>query len=261
MLRDLLDSPDYSRVVAVARKPLAVSHPKLTVLIGDLASLPALKPRLVADEIFVALGTTRKHTPDEAAYYKIDHDYPVSAAEIAKANGTRSVFLVTAVGANARSGAFYLRTKGEVERDILALDFEHTHIFRPSMILGARDEDRPRERLIIALWGVLNPLLVGPADRYRGLTGNDIAHAIAKAARHQTRRCAPIIGKRWRHCFERDAERRMGRAKRNPSRALLRDEHDGFRKCSTHPKSCHRNSRFRTFLCDVLAWAGRPTIP
>ncbi len=27
LLRDLLDSPDYSRVVAVARKPLAVSHP------------------------------------------------------------------------------------------------------------------------------------------------------------------------------------------------------------------------------------------
>jgi len=52
MLRDLFDSPDYSQVIAVARKPLAVSHPKLTVLIGDLASLPALKPQLVADRIF-----------------------------------------------------------------------------------------------------------------------------------------------------------------------------------------------------------------
>ncbi|MCS3896525.1 uncharacterized protein YbjT (DUF2867 family) [Bradyrhizobium japonicum USDA 38] len=186
LLQDLLNSPDYSRVIAVARKPLAVSHPKLTVLIGDLASLPALKPQLVADEVFIALGTTRKHTPDEAEYYKIDHDYPLLAAEIGKANGARSVFLVTAVGANAGSGMFYVRTKGEVERDILALDFDHTHIFRPSMILGERDEDRPRERLIISIWRVLNPLLVGSANRYRGLTGNEIAHAIAKAARHQT---------------------------------------------------------------------------
>ena len=188
LLGDLLNSPDYSKVMAVARRPLAVSHPKLTVLIGDLASLPALKPQLVADEIFIALGTTRKHTPDEAEYYQIDHDYPLLAAEIARANGARSVFLVTAVGANAGSGVFYVRTKGEVERDILALDFDHTHIFRPSMILGERDEDRPRERLIIAIWGALNPLLFGPADRYRGLTGNEIAHAIAKAARHQTER-------------------------------------------------------------------------
>jgi uncharacterized protein YbjT (DUF2867 family) len=186
LLRDLLDGADCAQVIAVVRKPLTLSHPKLTVLIGDLASLPALKPQLVADEIFIALGTTRKHTPDEAEYYKIDHDYPVLAAEIARANGARSVFLVTAVGANAKSGVFYIRTKGEVERDILALGFDHTHIFRPSMILGQRDEDRPRERLLIAAWGVLNPLLLGPADRYRGLTGEEIARAMANAARHQT---------------------------------------------------------------------------
>jgi uncharacterized protein YbjT (DUF2867 family) len=186
LLRDLLDGADYAQVIAVVRKPLTLSHPKLTVLIGDLASLPALKPQLVADEIFIALGTTRKHTPDEAEYYKLDHDYPVLAAEIARANGARSAFLVTAVGANAKSGVFYIRTKGEVERDILALGFDHTHIFRPSMILGQRDEDRPRERLLIAAWGVLNPLLLGPADRYRGLTGEEIARAMANAARHQT---------------------------------------------------------------------------
>lgn len=186
LLRELLDNPDYERVIAVVRKPLALSHAKLTTLIGDLASLPALKPQLVADEIFIALGTTRKHTPDEAEYYKIDHDYPVQAAEIAKANGARSVFLVTAVGADAGSSMFYIRTKGEVERDILALDFDHTHIFRPSMILGQRDEDRPRERLFVAAWGVLNWLLVGPADRYRGLTGEEIARAMANAAQHQT---------------------------------------------------------------------------
>jgi uncharacterized protein YbjT (DUF2867 family) len=186
LLRELLGNPDYERVIAVVRKPLALRHTKLTTLIGDLASLPALKPQLVADEIFIALGTTRKHTPDEAEYYKIDHDYPVLAADIAKANGARSVFLVTAVGANARSSGFYIRTKGEVERDIVALDFDRTAIFRPSMIMGQRDEDRPRERLFIAAWGVLNPLLVGPADRYRGLTGEEIARAMANAAQHQT---------------------------------------------------------------------------
>jgi uncharacterized protein YbjT (DUF2867 family) len=185
LLRDLLNNPDYEQVIAVVRKPLALNHARLTTLIGDLASLPPLKPQLVADEVFIALGTTRKHTPDEAEYFKIDHDYPVLAAEIAKANGAKSVFLVTAVGANAASSVFYVRTKGEVERDVLALNFDHTHIFRPSMILGERDEDRPRERMIIAVWNVINPLLVGPADRYRGLAGEAIARAMANAAQHQ----------------------------------------------------------------------------
>ena len=40
---------------------------------------------------------------------------------------------------------FYIRTKGEVERDILALNFEHTHLFRPSMLLGHREENRPMD--------------------------------------------------------------------------------------------------------------------
>lgn len=183
VLRDLIASPDYSQVIAVVRKPLALSHPKLTVLIGDREALPALAPQLVADEVFIALGTTRKHTPDEAEYYRIDHDYPVEAAAIARQNGARAVFVVTAVGADAGSRIFYVRTKGEVERDITALDFDHTHIFRPSMIMGGRTEDRPAERLWIAAFRILGPLLLGPANRYRGIEAADVARAMLRAAR------------------------------------------------------------------------------
>ena len=85
LVRDLLASPDYAQVIAVVRRPLALADPKLTVLIGDLDRLPALAAQLKADEVFIALGTTRKQTPDEAEYYRIDHDYPVAAARIALA--------------------------------------------------------------------------------------------------------------------------------------------------------------------------------
>lgn len=186
VLRNLLDSPDTTRVIAVARRPLPLTHPKLTVLIGDRDALPALAPQLVADEIFIALGTTRKHTPDEAEYYRIDHDYAVQAATIARRNGARAVSVVTAVGADAASAQFYLRTKGEVERDIIALDFDRTHIFRPSMIMGGRTEDRPMERLWIALAHLAGPLLRGPLDRYHGIDAAEVAQAMVAAARSGT---------------------------------------------------------------------------
>lgn len=35
--------------------------------------------------------------------------------------------------------------KGEIERDILALDFPHTVILRPGLIGGRREESRPAE--------------------------------------------------------------------------------------------------------------------
>jgi uncharacterized protein YbjT (DUF2867 family) len=181
-----LDSPDYDRVTAIARKPLAISHAKLNVLIGDYHTLPDLRSEIRGDDLFITLGTTRKNSPNQAEYYQVDRDYPVLAARIAKDNGVKSVFVVTAVGADLKSAFSYPRTKGEVERDLIQLDFEHTHIFRPSMLLGKRKEKRPLEKTLIRIWRWLNLLLVGKADRYRGITGEALAAAIVNSGRNQS---------------------------------------------------------------------------
>ena len=186
LLSELLNSPDYEQVTAIVRKSLSISHPKLNTLIGDYSSLPALESQISADEIFITLGATRATSPEKEKYYQVDHDYPVLAARIAKARGARSVFLVTAVGANPRSRISYVRTKGETERDIIALDFEHTHIFRPSMIMGNRQENRPLEKPFIKTWSAMNPILVGKINRYRGIAGEDIAKAMKNSAINQS---------------------------------------------------------------------------
>lgn len=186
LLQALLDSPDYARVTAIVRKPLAISHAKLNVLIGDYHTLPGLRSEIRGDDLFITLGTTRKNSPNQAEYYQVDHDYPVLGARIAKDNGVKSVFVVTAVGADLDSAFFYTRTKGEVERDLIQLDFEHTHIFRPSMLMGQRRQDRPLEKTLIGIWGWLNLLLVGKADRYRGISGEALAAAIVNSARNQS---------------------------------------------------------------------------
>jgi uncharacterized protein YbjT (DUF2867 family) len=186
LLDELLNNPDYEKVIIVVRKKLDISHPKLTMLTGDYHSLPDLKTTIAADDIFIALGTTKKNTPDKDEYYQVDHDYPVLAAKIAKEKGARSVFVVTAVGPNANSRIFYIRTKGETERDILALDFEHTNFFRPSMIMGNRKEHRLLEKILIKLFSVINPIFIGALKRFRGITGKDIAKAMNNAAKNQS---------------------------------------------------------------------------
>jgi uncharacterized protein YbjT (DUF2867 family) len=186
ILNELLNDSDYEQVIAVVRKPLNITHPKLKTVIGDYQSLPGLKENLVGDDVFISLGTTRKHQPNPKEYYQIDHDYPVLAAKIAKENGAKSVFIVTAVGADANSKLFYVRTKGEVERDIIKLNFNHTHIFQPSMLLGNRQEDRPLEKILIKIWGGANFLFFGGLQRYKGIEGKDVAKAMHHAAKHQT---------------------------------------------------------------------------
>jgi uncharacterized protein YbjT (DUF2867 family) len=187
LLSELLNSPDYGHVTAAARKSLNITHPKLKTLISDYNSLPSVKSELAADEVFITLGTTRANSPEKSDYYQVDHDYPVLAARLAKENGAKSVFLVTAVGANPNSKFFYVRTKGETERDVIALNFEHTHIFRPSMILGNRKEKRSQlEAVLMGFWSALNLLLMWKADKYKGITAEDIAKAMIKSAKNQT---------------------------------------------------------------------------
>ena len=182
LLRDLLERSEYQSVTAVVRKDPGLAHPKLHTLLGDLDSVGEGMSGSALDEVFIALGTTRKRTPDRTAYYRVDHDYPVAAARAVQALGARSVFLVSSVGADPASQVFYVRTKGQTERDILALGFDHTHIFRPSMILGNRTEPRPLEHFLGRAWALLDPLLMGSLDRYKGIHGADIARAMGRAA-------------------------------------------------------------------------------
>ena len=187
LLSELLNNSDYELITAVARKSLNITHPRLRTVIADYNSLAGVKSEIAADEVFLALGTTRKNSPEKAEYCQADHDYPVLAARIAKERGAKSVFLVTAVGANPHSKFFYVRTKGETERDVIALNFEHTHIFRPSMIMGNRKEKRSLlEEALMRFWSALNPLLIWKGDKYKGITGEDIATALIKSAKNQT---------------------------------------------------------------------------
>lgn len=182
LLAMLLASADYDRVTIVVRRDPGLAHTKLVTLVGDLDSLSAVADRIEVDDVFIALGTTKAKTPDEAAYYRIDHDYPVRAAAVAQARGATGVFLVSAIGASAQSSVFYLRAKGDTERDVIALCIARTHIFRPSQLLGQREEKRPRERFIIAVWPAIDWLLVGSARKYRGIAGADVARAMMRAA-------------------------------------------------------------------------------
>ncbi|WP_461484951.1 SDR family oxidoreductase, partial [Pedobacter sp.] len=79
LINNLLHSDSYSEVLVVVRKPLNLTHPKLKTIVADYQSLALHQDELFADDVFIALGTTKKKTPNESEYYQIDHDYPVLA--------------------------------------------------------------------------------------------------------------------------------------------------------------------------------------
>lgn len=182
LLQELLNSSIYGEITIVVRKPLDIDHPRLRILVGGFDAMPALIENVIVDEIFIALGAIQNNKQSSKEFYQIDHDYPVLAAKMAKMNGAKAVFLVTAAGANVNSKFKYVRTKGETERDIIALDFNHTHIFRPTMIIGDRKDKRPFEKIGMKVWKLLHPIFIGKQENYKEIDGKDIGKAMYNAA-------------------------------------------------------------------------------
>lgn len=182
LLNTLLADPLYANVTAVVRRDIGQRHDKLKLLIADLQTINKVKHALTGDDVFCCLGTTRKKTPDLDAYYRIDHDYPVRAAELTKAMGASAFVLVSALGANVASRNFYLRMKGETECDVLAVGFERTHLFRPSLLMGSRNEKRWAEELGQGISMFINPLLINGLSKFRSIHIEPLARAMVRAA-------------------------------------------------------------------------------
>lgn len=180
LVKQLLESQAYSKIVLLLRKPLNISHSKLIQEVIDFDKLDASK--IVGDDLFCAMGTTLKKAGSKEAQYKIDCTYPYEIGKIAKANGVKQFILVSAVGANFDSSNFYLRTKGDLEKKIQSLNFHNFVSVRPSMLLGNREEHRLGEKIGTVLSNILSPLLFGSLRKYHGVEASDVAKSMQKFA-------------------------------------------------------------------------------
>ncbi|SDO24155.1 Uncharacterized conserved protein YbjT, contains NAD(P)-binding and DUF2867 domains [Janthinobacterium sp. OK676] len=178
VLRLALMDARVTAIVAPVRKSLP-GHPKLEAPRVDFDRLPLDAPWWQADAVICTLGTTMKVAGTRQAFWRVDHDYPLAAARLALAAGTRTYALNSAAGANVASRFFYNRVKGDLERDLEALGFASLTHVRPGLIGGEREEARAGEGAALRVLRVLGPVLprrwrINPAPR--------IASALLEAA-------------------------------------------------------------------------------
>ncbi len=178
----LLENDCYSRVVALGRRILDVSDSKLVQAQVDFERLPDERDWFAVDDVFCCLGSTIAKAGSREAFARVDRDYPRAIAKKALQQGAKQFLLVSSVGANPKSRNFYLRTKGEVERDVSALGFAAVHIFRPSMLLGDREEFRWKEKIFEPVVRMLSVAMIGSLRPYRAIEARDVAKAMVRAA-------------------------------------------------------------------------------
>ncbi|MES2558882.1 MAG: oxidoreductase [Bacteroidota bacterium] len=181
-LYNLLETKEYTRIIALVRKPLAIKHHQLEQVVVDFNRLATYKEMMVADDIFCCLGTTIRVAGSQDNFRKVDFEYPVEVAKICLQNGATQFLLVSAMGAAPTSSIFYNRVKGEVEQAITNLNYKCFRIFRPSLLLGNRKEVRVGELIAKAVMKVLGVVFIGPLKKYKAIEGETVAKAMVKAA-------------------------------------------------------------------------------
>jgi uncharacterized protein YbjT (DUF2867 family) len=181
LLQLALQHPEISRVVAPTRRPLP-PHAKLDNPLVDFEELPEDAAWWKSDLTLCALGTTLRQTKSKAGFYRVDHDYVLAAAKLARRAGTPAFGLISSLGADASSRVFYLKVKGETEQALGTLGFVALVIARPSLLIGGtRASTRPLEAFGLFLGKHLASLL---PRHYRAVTTLQVARALLEAGLH-----------------------------------------------------------------------------
>ncbi|MEP0264811.1 NAD(P)H-binding protein [Dokdonia sp.] len=174
----LIKDATYSKIKLFTRRPTEFSSPKIEEIICDLLKLEEVKDQFTGDVVFCCIGTTKAKTPDRLVYHKIDYGIPITAAQLAKENKIDTYMVISSVGTSDKSLFFYVRTKGEMERDVLKTGILNTYIMKPAFINGRPDEDRKGENRLKLWMRVMDFFMIGPLKKYSSTHALQIAKAM-----------------------------------------------------------------------------------
>ncbi|KAG9475894.1 hypothetical protein GDO78_003996 [Eleutherodactylus coqui] len=110
LLKQIVQSQLFGKVTVVGRRKLNFEDEAYKDVVGDIIIY-----------VFRLAG-----------FIRVDHDYVLQSAQLAKAGGCQHFSLESSKGADKSSSFLYLRVKGEVEAEVEELGFERFSIFRPA---------------------------------------------------------------------------------------------------------------------------------
>ncbi len=183
----LVGSTCYSKLLLEKETPEIVSFSRRRLnlrggqeRVSDLRDIDRLMEGLEAETALCCVGTTLKKAKSRAAFEEVDLNLPLRFAVAAKKHGVKNFHLLTALGADPTSKNFYLHVKGVLEMEIKSLHFQSLNIYRPSLLLGHRDDFRLTEELAAGVYRRFQALYPKALDKYRPIEVEMLSHFIIR---------------------------------------------------------------------------------
>ena len=126
LVEQLLGNDEYSEVHVFVRRPLQLQHAKLHVHVVDMERAEDWQTGPAADVAFSCLGTTLRAAGSKAAQHRVDVDYQLQFAEMARRSGVGTFVLLSAAGAMLSPASSICVSRAKLRRACGALGFERT---------------------------------------------------------------------------------------------------------------------------------------
>jgi hypothetical protein len=181
VLEGLLHYPEYGRVIAVTRRPLAREAQRLANRIVPFAQLEAQLHGQVCNSALCCLGATYKEAGSEAAFREAVQLNVLAFARAAKAAGARRFVMLSCQTADPGSRNTAARVQGETLDGLGALGFESLDLLLPGPLLGLRRGAGASQFASMTVALVLRPLQFGARECRRAVAASQVAAAMLGA--------------------------------------------------------------------------------
>ena len=177
ILKLLENDSDFEKINVVSRRPVELKSKKSTLNIIDFKDFNSyLNVIDGSDVVLAAIGTTQSKVGfNKKKYREIDFDIISNAVKACKEKNVKHFSFVSSAGADINNKSFYLKLKGEIEKEVESKQLSSSTVYRPSLLLGNRKENRFGEKvaqILIPLISFLFP------DNYKPIKAIDVAKAM-----------------------------------------------------------------------------------
>ena len=178
LFKTILLNNSYDKIKIFVRSIPEVNNPKVEIIKTDFSNLEQYKDKIIGDDCFFCIGTTKNDTPDKNEYRRIEYNIPIDVAKIAKLNSVNSFFYVSSIGANPNASSNYLKNKGQVEEKLKNLNFKKLAIIRPSLLIGNRKSFRLGEIIFTPVMNTLTLFVFGSLKKYKPIKIENVVKAM-----------------------------------------------------------------------------------
>jgi uncharacterized protein YbjT (DUF2867 family) len=184
VVRQAILDPEIESVTALVRRPPALQHAKLRIVLHENFKDYSALADLFAGQDFClwCLGISQTQvSPDE--YVRITYDYAVAAAQaMLAANPSMGWIFLSGAGADSqeRSRTLFARVKGKTENNLKRLPFRKLYIARAGGIVPVHKKENAAlfEKVLLPFYPLLNLLFPG-----KMISSTDLARALLDLAK------------------------------------------------------------------------------